>query len=147
MPDAGGVAYGVSLAQNHPHNLKFVSLVAVSAIEAEYAAVRAALAEFPGDIPLTVVCFSSQCHTHMSVSMSHWSQAGWVTGGGEPVPGSVSLQAVEGLLSERTQPVQWKALGTRTAPGHHKEMMQVLHVGLRLVRPTQRTDPPPPSGH
>ena len=40
-------------------------------------------------------------------------------------------------------PMQWRAPG-RAMPGHHKEMMQILHAGLRPMRPAPEPEPPPP---
>ena len=41
-------------------------------------------------------------------------------------------------------PMQWRA-PDRAMPGHHKEMMQILHAGLRPMRPAPEPEPPPPT--
>uniref|UniRef100_A0A7S4G8Z9 Uncharacterized protein n=1 Tax=Eutreptiella gymnastica TaxID=73025 RepID=A0A7S4G8Z9_9EUGL len=77
-PGHGERGIWVSLATDHPHNLKFVLDRPLTRFAVECLSILAALTEVPTDVPLPVVCFSYQCHVDMSIKLPLWAEAGWI---------------------------------------------------------------------
>ena len=86
-----------------------------------------------------------QCQTDLLFNLDTWSQQAWQYQDGTSVPAAATLHRIHDIMHHREGQVHWKVGAVEGHSTRVNDLLDVLRVGLRLIKPP---DPPPPRmGH
>ena len=136
-----GTGYGVTFGAHHPENSHQVSDIPLTALEAEYLAVKGALQAVPRELALSIACFTAQGHVDLAFNLQAWKQQGWAFPDGSTILGKTTLSDVCDALDTREGAVHWRIAETGQRHPEQLQLWETLRVGIGLLR--QRAPPPP----
>ena len=90
-----------------------------------------------------MVC-SVQCQIDMMFNLDTWSQKAWQSQDGTSIQAAATMRRIHDTLHHREGQVHWKVETVEGQSTRLNDLLDVLRVGLRLIKPP---DPPPKKDH